>query len=302
MKGGRIGAVLGVLAALAAGGRAEATEIAAVFSGSIEPYVIAYEGFADVCPANYWKYDLSEKGVSPEWVMDEIARKKPDLVLAIGSSAYRATLEMGTDLPVVFTMVLDQGEESTANIAGASIRVDPAEEMEYVRLLFPQVRSLGVVYDPDRSGDVVDRARKAAAAEGIDLTARPATDLSETLRALRELEDQVDGWWLIPDRTTLTEETVEYLLVESLRRGKPIVAPSRKYVERGAHVALVPDYAAIGEEAGRVALRILGGERPGLIGIRYAQVSRIVVNDRTSREAGVDLSGSWAKRADRIGR
>jgi len=302
MKGRRIGAVLGILTLLAFGGPAGATEIAAVFSGGIEPYVLAYDGFADVCPANYWKYDLSEEGVSPERVMDEIFRKKPDLILAIGSKAHRAVLEKANGIPIVFTMVLDQDGVSSENVAGASIRVDPVKEMEYIKLLFPEVKSIGVVYDLNLSADVVSKARQAAAGKGIELVAQTASDLSETLRAYRELEENVDGWWLIPDRTTLTNETVEYLLAESLRRGKPIIAPSRKYVEWGVHVALVPDYRAIGEAGARVALRILGGEKPSTIGVVYADVSRIVVNDRTSKEAGVDLSGSWGKRADRIGR
>lgn len=293
-------AVLGAWALLAGGARA--TEIAAVLSSSIEPYTAAYEQFAADCPANYWVTDLDEGPLSDEETLREIVKKKPDLIVAIGSRAFHAAAEATERIPVVFLMVLEHSEDRpAANVAGASIRVDPAVEMKHIRMLFPKLGRLGVVYDPANSEHVVAAAKKAAAKEGIELVARPVSSVEEAFGAYRELETAVDGWWMIPDRTTLTKETSEFLIVESLRRGMPLVAPAKKYVEQGANIALVPEYAAIGGTGARIALQILGGQSPEKLGVVFAEEVRLVVNERTSREAGARLGG-LASRADIVGR
>ncbi len=294
--------ILLALGVALAAGPARATGIAVLFSSGIEPYAVAYEGFSEVCPANYWKYDLSETDISEESLVRKIVRKGPDLIVALGSKAFEAVEGRTGGIPVVFVMVLEHSERFGPDVAGASIRVDPTLEMEHVRLIFPEWKRIGVIYDPANSAHVIERARRAAGDLGLEIVARTAGDLSETLKAIREIEQEVDGWWMLPDRTTLKAESAEYMIVQSLRRGTPVLAPARRYVEQGANAALVPDYRHVGRNGAAIALRILGGEKPGEIGTVFAEEIRIVINARTGREAGVDLSGSWAKKALVLGR
>lgn len=283
-------------------GPARATEIAVLFSSGIEPYALAFEGFSEDCPANYWKYDLSETDLSDEHLVGEIVRKGPDMIVAIGSKAFEAAEGRSDGIPIVFVMVLEHSEWFGPDVAGASIRVDPALEMEHARLIFPGWKRIGVIYDPVISAHVIERAREVAGDLGLEIVARTAGNLSETLKAIREIEDEVDGWWMLPDRTTLKAESAEYVIVQSLRRGIPVLAPARRYVEQGAHAALVPYYRDIGRNGAVIALRILEGEKPEEIGTVFADDVRIVINARTSREAGVDLDGSWTKNAFMLGR
>jgi putative ABC transport system substrate-binding protein len=281
---------------------AGATEIAALFSSGIEPYAVAYEAFADRCPANYWRYDLSEPGIDPGRVVAQVVEKRPDLILALGSKAFHAVREVARTTPVVYVMVLDHQDIGAANVAGASIRVDPALEMQSIHAVFPQVRKLGVIFDEANSMHIVSAARQAASSLGVELVAEQVSEVSETIRAIRSIENDVDAWWLIPDRTTLNAESAEYLLLSSGRRGIPVIAPSRKYVDRGAQMALVPDYAAIGEAGAEIALQVMAGANPGEVGTVYATEVQVVVNARTSREMGPVLEGPWAGRLELIGR
>lgn len=293
--------VLGALLAWA--GAASGTEVAVVLSSGIEPYAIAYEAFVEACPANYWVTDLSGTDIPADRVLRDLVRKKPDLIVAVGSRAFHEARAATDRIPVVFLMVLERSDDSPpGNVAGASIRVDPADEMEYVGLLFPGTRRLGVVYDPANSSHVVEAAARAARDRGFELIARKATSVAETFQAFREMEGEVDGWWMIPDPTTLTTETAEYLVVDCLRRGHPLIAPASKYVEQGAHMALVPDYGEIGRAGARVALEILGGRRPGEIGTVHPGTFRVVVNERTSREAGISVEKGLASRIVYLGR
>ncbi|MBN1826757.1 MAG: ABC transporter substrate-binding protein [Candidatus Eisenbacteria bacterium] len=294
-------AALAAAALLILSGAAGGTEIAALFSGDTEPYVLAYEGFAEVCPANYWKVDLSRVDGEEDGVMRDLVEREPDLILALGTNAYRAAVGATDRIPIVFVLVLDYGEALPGNVAGASIRIDPALQMRTVRRLFPELKRLGVVYDPGNTEHVLEKARAEAEAIGLRIVPFPVKDLSETLRAYREGENDVDGWWLLPDRTTLASEAVDYVLKRSLERRVPVIAPSKKYVERGAQAALLPDYRAIGALGAEIALRILAGGKPSSIGIRYSKVFRLAVNTRTAREVAIDLSGSWAQHALFVG-
>ncbi|MFH1279613.1 MAG: ABC transporter substrate binding protein [Candidatus Eisenbacteria bacterium] len=301
MSSHRAIAALGIL--LASAGAGGATEIAAVMSSGIEPYAVAYESFVEACPANHWVTDLSETDIPDDRILRDILRKKPDLIVAIGSRAFQAAREATDRVPIVFLMVLERSADPRAsNVAGASIRIDPEDEMEYASLLFPELRRIGVIYDPENSAHVVEEAARAAKARGLELVGREASSIAGTFQAMRDMEGEVDGWWMIPDRTTLTPETAEYLIVDCLRRGAPLIAPAKKYVEQGAHIALVPEYAGIGRTGAAVALQILAGRRPAEIGTVYAGEFRVVVNERTSREAGVSIGGVLASRVDYLGR
>ena len=114
--------LLAALGAVFAPRTARATEIAVLFSSGIDPYTVAYEGFAEVCPANYWKVDLSRVDGEEEQVMRDLVGRSPDLVLALGTGAYRAAVRATDRIPIVFVLVLDYGEELPANVAGASAR------------------------------------------------------------------------------------------------------------------------------------------------------------------------------------
>lgn len=279
-----------------------ATEIAAVFSSDTEPYALAFDGFSEKCPANYWKYDLSQPGVEEGRLISDIVGRKPDLILALGSRALRATEQSAGGIPVLFVMVLDYVDFPGSRAAGVSIRIDPGLAMEQYHNLFPGVRKIGLVYDPANSSHILKEASRSAEKNNMELIVRPVGDLSETLKAVRDLENEVDGWWLIPDRTTLTSETLEYVLRQSLESGTPVLAPSAKYVERGAHAAFVPDYGAIGKMAGAIGVRILKGESPSRAGTLYAADFRIVLNARTCREIEVSVNGSWGNRVEYVGR
>ena len=294
-------ALLGAALLLLLAGPAGGTEIAVLFSSDTEPYVRAYEGFAEKCPANYWKVVLSTMAGEEDRVIRDMVDRRPDLILALGTSAYRAAVRATDRIPIVFVLVLDYGEELPPNVAGASIRIDPAIQIQTFRRLFPELGRLGVVFDPANTAHIVERARAETEKEGMKIVPFPAEDLGGALRAYGEGEEEVDGWWLLPDRTTLTSEAVDFVLQRSLERGVPVIAPSRKYVERGAQAALLPDYRAIGSLGAEIALRILKGKQPSSIGIRYAETFRLAVNSRTAREVSIDLSGSWARDALFVG-
>jgi putative ABC transport system substrate-binding protein len=69
-------------------------------------------------------------------------------------------------------------------------------------------------------------------------------------------------------------------------------------VKGGAAVAVARDYVAGGEDMGRVALRVLRGEKPAAI--PFSPISRTIVtiNEKNAARYGLDIPASLRQRAN----
>lgn len=149
-------------------------------------------------------------------------------------------------------------------VAAASY-ADPRRVLETLREMAPRAQRIGLVYDPAQTGPLVEEARGAARALGLELVAQPARSVREAVRAYYrfERELQVDALWLLPDGTTTVQETVYYALELAHWRRMVLIGVSRWYVASGALFALVPrpagaeyDLYVNSRTAARLGLRV----------------------------------------------
>jgi putative ABC transport system substrate-binding protein len=134
--------------------------IAVIKSWDLDSYNNALKGFNEV---------LEKKGIKP-WLLDDynmqgseekgreitrqIASKKPDLVLTLGTRATRIAVQDIKDVPVVFSMVLEPVAsgliESMAcsgnNLTGASLDIPIKVQFETLKVVVPGLKKIGVLY------------------------------------------------------------------------------------------------------------------------------------------------------------
>ncbi len=80
----------------------------------------------------------------------------------------------------------------------------------------------------------------------------------------------------------------------------PAIYPYRDYVEKGGLIAYAPD---LGELAKRMALdvqQILGGAKPGDIPFYQPTKCELVINLKTAKALGLDMSQALLARADEV--
>ena len=128
-----------------------------------------------------------------------------------------------------------------------------------MRAVFPKGRTIGVLYDPQNSSAVIERAREVAARHKFELVARAVHSEGEVLSASRLLLAEVDGLWSIADSTVLTYSNARMLLLQCLRARRPFFAISEGYVRTGALSAVAADPQAVGRRAAEMALHIAEG-------------------------------------------
>jgi putative ABC transport system substrate-binding protein len=157
-----------------------------------------------------------------------------------------------------------------------------------------------VIYDPARSSDLIALARSAADSAGIRLVTRTVSDPEDVPEGLRDLIEQTDALWLLPDSTCFTRESFEFALKLSLERKVPTMVFAEAYVRAGALMALSPDYARVGRQVARLVRRVLAGEAGFQAEPASPDAASLVINGRTARYLGIEIAPAILERAERV--
>ncbi|MDL1980180.1 MAG: ABC transporter substrate-binding protein [Deltaproteobacteria bacterium] len=271
-------------------------KIIAVQSVRIKPYEKTIEGFKSVTGSEIKRIVISE--LNDANIIKTIHSFKPDIVLAIGMGALQVVKEI-KDIPVVYMMVLNptsiiSGEK---NIFGVSMSIPPEKQLNLLLNVLPHVKNIGLLYDPDRTGYIVKNAMIAARKMNINLIAKEIQNSRDVPSELLGMRKNIDVFWMLPDLTLITPETIEFLLLFSLENKIPVLAFSDKYVELGALMSISIEPFDIGRQAGEIANAILSGRDLENIKKVDARKSLISINTNIARKLEIDISNNIIKEA-----
>ena len=282
-----------------AGQAAAGRTIVAVQSVPARPYDEALEGFVQALAQV--DYDL-QRIILSESPGQEVKRQldatKPKLVLAIGMDALTQVADL-TSMPVVYVMVLNPPDAiaRTGEVTGVRMLVAPEKQLLIVQTALPKIKTIGLLYDPQRSGQVVSRLQAAAERMDISIIAQKVTRTEQVPQAVLEMSPKIDLLWMLPDLTVVAPDTVEFLLLFAMESGKPLITFSEKYVEQGAVLSIASDTRDMGRQAGQIALKILGGTNVRDLPSEDAGKAVVTINLKVARKMGLQLDGKILRTA-----
>lgn len=264
-------------------------EILVVQSIKIPPYEEALNGFLSLPNPGIKRLVLS-KLQTPD-LIQHIKKAKPPLILAIGRDALLNLKEI-KDIPIVYIMVLTPQSILThnENFYGISMNILPEEQLKIFTKAIPGLNNIGMVYDPDNTGEVANKAIEAAGKRNIRLIARKASKAYDVPRIIRKMTDEIEAFWMLPDITIMTSETIEFLLIISMEKRIPILTFSDKYTEMGALMSIAVDPYDMGKQAGEIAQKILAGNAKGEENRIFARKAVIALNRKIAEKLGIDLN------------
>lgn len=268
--------------------------IVAVQSISIPPYEEAVKGFSDVCPSPPFRILLSN--TTRAAFTGRITPKNTDLILAVGLDALKA-LEDIHDIPIVYVMLLcpECVRSEKENVTGVNMSPSIAVQLQKIREILPEIRNIGVVFDPAQSGPYLKDAMVSARAMELEILAEPVATVRDVPSRLLSIRDRVELIWMVPDVTVMTPQTIEYFLLFSLENRKPLVAFSEKYLQVGAFMAFGLDPEDMGRQAGEMANLILAGTRPDKIPVQEARKVSVTVSRNIAKKFGIRLGEALSK-------
>jgi signal transduction histidine kinase len=199
-------------------------------------------------------------------------RNRPiDVVVVFGISALdfmvRRRDEIWPSVPVVFAAIDEATIASLTlpkNVTGATMQLTLQDMVKVARMVVPDLKAVAMVGDPLERQTFYRHFKDeipavAAQYEIIDLMDLPLAELKTRLGSL-------------PDTTAViytgiyyTTEGISYVPAELTSQiaewaNRPVVINVSSYLNKGAVGGYIVQATPIGQQAGRLALRILGGE------------------------------------------
>ena len=266
---------------------AERPRIAVVKSSSLAAYAQVVAGFAAEVRGQVEEVTLDE---GAETTFKKLSSNKPALVLAIGPAAAVGARREFSDVPVVFSMVpyFEKYELEGPNTTGIALTSDLAMELSALKAVQPKVKRVGIVQDPRYSKAFVDSAASAAQSRGLQLVALDIDEPRKIDKVLSGAKGKIDALIVISDKTVGNTTVVERLLAFASDEKLPAVGLAAVQVKQGALFALAAAPLALGQQAGRIANRILIEKvDPGAMAVANPEGVELHVNLSTARKLGV---------------
>lgn len=263
-------------------------KVLAVLSIPIAPYEQAIKGFEQVYGSEIKRLFISES--KEKDVQKTIREIRPDMVLAVGRDALLIAGQIKT-IPVVYCMVLNprsilSGEK---NISGVSMNLPPEKQLSELLKVLPAAHNIGLLYDPDQTGNFVQGVRDAAAKMDVNLMATAVHRSRDVPLLLNTMKGKAGVFWMLPDITVITPETVESILLFSLENNIPILTFSEQYLELGAMLSIGIDPFDIGCQAGEIAQKIFSGSAVKDVQHVDARKALISINLKIAKKIGMTI-------------
>ncbi len=264
-------------------------------SQNLSAYNKVAKGFQDECLKNKITiksiYDLNGKMKVGQKIVRKVRKQKPDIILAIGVLAATVVKEKIEDIPIVFCMVINHArfELSKPNITGISTEIAIEDQLEGFQSILGQFKNMGVIYDPSKTGNIIENTEKKVENAGINLVKYAVDSSKEVSEAMENLIGKIDALWLLPDSTVVTKKSFSYIKLTTLENKVPLLCTSDVFVKAGALVSVSADHKGIGRQAEELARKILERSTIGSLGIVYPDHFKITINTDTAEKLGLEL-------------
>jgi putative ABC transport system substrate-binding protein len=176
------------------------------------------------------------------------------------------------------------------NITGISMNIPPEKQFGALLKVIPRVETVGLVYDPERTGFLASKAGDAAKESGITLVAKEIHDPTEALSAIKSLKGAIDAFWMTPDATVFSPEIIEFVLLFCLENRLPILTFAEKYVEMGAFISIGIDAHDIGHQAGEMVQRIVSGTDVKQVERVDPRKAIVTINLKIAKKLGIPVN------------
>ncbi|OCG41123.1 ABC transporter substrate-binding protein [Gilliamella sp. Bif1-4] len=242
----------------------------------------------------------------------QIARQfvaaKPDVIVAIATPSAQATAAATKQIPIVFAGITDpiaaklikDWQPAGTNITGVSDYQEIGPQIEFMKKIVPNVKSVGYIYSPSEinSTVVLKNLQTLLSQQNINFIAVPAQRTADISTAANTLKGKVDLIYTTTDNNVVS--AYESLVKFANENKIPLLASFPDAIERGAVAAYGMSYYDVGRQSGKLVVRILKGEKPGSITPEIGKALRLVVNTDAAKKQGVALPPEVIQSADKV--
>jgi putative ABC transport system substrate-binding protein len=259
-----------------------------------------------------YRWAAPDNALALEGGAKELVARQPDLILTHNTSATAGVLKQTRTIPIVFAIVSDPvGSGFVASIRRPSGNVtgfttfEPAMAGKWLELLkeiAPRISRAALLFHAAAAPFAADffGSFKAAAATlavaAVDAPVRDRSDLETVIAA--QAREPNSGLVAMPDTFTFAHHAQVGSLAAHYRL--PAVTPWRVSTEGGGLLSYGIDLPDNFRRAATYVDRILKGEKPGELPVQAPVKFELMINLKTAKTLGIEVTPTLLARADEV--
>lgn len=231
-------------------------------------------------------------------IASKFAADKKDLILAIATPSAQALANQIKDVPIVVTAVtdpadaglVDSNEKPGANITGTSDLNPVKEQVELLKLLVPDVKTVGIMYASSEANSVLQGKLVADELDKHQIkhelyTVAHSNDLQSVIESS---VGKVDAWYIPTDN--MFASSMGIVRQVATAANMPVIIGEENMMNEGAHATVALDYYKLGQMTADMAIDILeNGTDPASMPIQYQEDPIVYINDDFAAEIGLEI-------------
>lgn len=235
-------------------------------------------------------------------ISNEVLSEKPDLVITISTPITQQFVK-NAKCPVVFGAVTDPVgsgivsslDKPVTNITGTADVLPYEEQIKLIRLIHPQAKRLGVIYNPAEGPSMfaMKHIEIYAPKYGFELIKKTVSKTTEIQQAAQAIVDECDVILVSSDNTVTGG--VSAIVNIAIKNKKPLYAGDEGSIMKGAIASYSINYDELGKETGNLCVRMLKGERN--LPVFVSTKGDLVINLKAAELMGVALPDSLVNKA-----
>jgi putative ABC transport system substrate-binding protein len=239
----------------------------------------------------------------------DLVRRKVDVIITQGTPAALAAKQATTTIPIVMAIVGDPVDSGIVasysrpggNITGSSFFFPEinAKRLELMKSLMPGLKRAGVLMNPDNLAmpSVLRAMDEVAKAMDVKLQHVEARSLDELDSAFAQAKSQIEAHTVIDEGLFIANAK---RIAELATRNRLPGVGFREYCEAGGLAAYGVNFPHIWRRAAAFVDRILKGTKPADLPIEQATRFEFIINVRTAKTLGLEISPMLLARADEV--
>ncbi len=239
----------------------------------------------------------------------ELVEENPDLILAMGPAVWAVKPKTAT-IPILIAFsgnpvehgVVESMARPGNNLTGFSLMSNDlaAKRLEVLAEAIPAARRISVLYNPNEPATVMELRETEAAAARLDLRLVPLAirSAAEIEAAVGTARQQSEAMLVFIHGFAVLNQKL--IVDAAAHHGVPTLYGWREFAEAGGLLSYGPDVRLLLKRAAIIADKILKGAKPAEIPVEQPTRIELVVNARSAKALGLQLSPATLLRADEV--
>jgi len=219
-----------------------------------------------------------------------LSENPPRLMVVIGDLAAKTAKQYCADCPVVYAGASNpEGINlSGPNIHGISNLPNPSKLAENIRIVFPEVKNVGLIYQPKYTGRQVEQIQAAMGKAGLSLKAVPIEQMKEIPKAFDQLTPLVDLMLLIDDPGVVNNDTLPFLFINCIKKKIPVFVSSEDLLRKCGVAGYSHDPEKLGAELASLSSDVMSEKGAG--GKIKSSSGNLVLNKKIAQMYNLNFS------------